>query len=149
MEREGSIRPENSAPLASRWSGMSGKTAATSSLQTISSVTRSQIKAAWPSEARMVDSWGTTGAKIASFRDRALSDSRTSNIGPFRPGPYEKFINIPETTSGDDLERSKPDWHGFCDQNCSKGRNVPKRDSSGVHVRPRSTKAGGRWQHRF
>src|SRR5579864_5960695 len=69
-ERCGSIRFENSAPLANRSGGISGKTVATCSLQTSLSAAISQTKAAWPSEARMAEAGGRTGFKIASFRDR-------------------------------------------------------------------------------
>jgi len=70
-ERSGSISLENSAPLASDAAGISGKTAPALSLQTIASVAMSHRKAAWPSEARMVETAGKAAVTIASFRDTA------------------------------------------------------------------------------
>ena len=69
--RAGSINFENSAPLASNSTGISGKTAVSCSLQTIASVAISHTKAAWPSEARMVEAFGSADVTIASFRDTA------------------------------------------------------------------------------
>ncbi len=71
IERSGSISLENSAPLASDAAGMPGKTALALSLQVIASVGMSHTKAAWPSEARMVEACGKAAVTIASFRDTA------------------------------------------------------------------------------
>src|SRR5579871_2990003 len=65
IERCGSIRLENSVAVASRSGGISGKTAATCSLQTMASVAKSQTKAAWPSEARIAEAGGRTGVTRA------------------------------------------------------------------------------------
>jgi hypothetical protein len=70
-ECSGSISFANSAPLASAGAGISANTEGALSLQAIASVAMSQTKAAWPSEARMVETGGITEVKIASFQDTA------------------------------------------------------------------------------
>src|SRR6266849_9704458 len=87
IERSGSISLENSMRLASDAAGISGKTAVALSLQIIVSVAMSHTKAAWPSEARMVETCGKAAVTIASFRDTAgrfpvLKDTACFDIDP-------------------------------------------------------------------
>ena len=143
-ERCGSIRFENSAPLARRSRGISGKTAATCSLQTRLSVAISQTKAAWPSEARMAEAGGRTGFKIASFRDRLT----TNTGGPTLTFGSQIWASCAPTLckvhkySGNHVRfsiRNKRDCtrHDPCEGDCSRGRNVPKCNSSAGKLSPR------------
>src|SRR6185437_887521 len=60
---------------------MSGKTASRRSLQLIASLAMSHTKAAWPSEARMVEVCGGAAVTFASFWDGG-SDSLPVRIVP-------------------------------------------------------------------
>src|ERR1700742_653306 len=102
MERFGSITLANSAPLASASAGMSANTAPAWSLQTIVSVARSQTKAAWPRQARMVEVCGSTAVKFASFRDRG-GDSPDLRIEPVR----SKSLNEVHKHSGNHDSQSR------------------------------------------
>src|ERR1700760_4124756 len=140
MDCTGSISRENSAPLVSACGGIPEKTEAAWSLQAISSVAMSHTKAAWPSRARMVDACGGANVTVASFRDTAEDDSRSTGRPHSAADPLTSRKPLHKTArnsagrAGIDPCRPRrdlwPSWRELCEREDDTKHAVPKRDES-------------------
>ena len=99
-------QPGEFGAAGERVGGISENTEAACSLQAIASVAISQTKAAWPSEARMVDACGGASVTVASFRDIAGSDSSGESQDRADSADHPLIIRKPSRTTA--RERQKP-----------------------------------------